>query len=182
MYLHRGDNRITSFIDILKNQYVDYFNINGRVLVHSVLQLVLIFDKSLWSIINPIMIVMGIILLIKIIKLKNKNINSIISLLLGISFYLLMFNFKRIIYWVAGSVNYVWVFVFLFIFVYYFLKLGFNRNKYLNMLIIFILTAMHECTMVFTIIFILGNMVYELIKKNDLIKIIFYIYLVYLVH
>ena len=113
MFFNRTDVRINSILDVLKNQYVDYFNISGRIFVHTILQSVLIFDKQLWSVINPIMIITTIILIIKIIEIKNKKVDKLLSLLLGISLYLILFKYKKIIYWVAGSVNYVWVFTFL---------------------------------------------------------------------
>ena len=163
MYLYRTDVRVNSIIDVLKNQFVDYFNISGRVLVHIVLQLTLMFDKKIWNIVNPIMIISGLIILIKIVNLddKNNNNNKILYLLLAVSLYLMLFNFKQIIYWVAGSVNYVWVFTFLILLVYLHYKYGFYKNKYINVIIIFMLCLLHECTMVFTIIYILGNMLLE---------------------
>ena len=161
MFLYRTNVRVDSILDVIKNQYADYFNINGRIIVHSVLQIVLIFEKKLWSILNPIMIILGIIILIKIVNLKIKNTNKILSLLLGLSLYLLLFKFKQIIYWVAGSVNYVWVFTLLILLVYLHYKHGFHKNKYVNMFIIFTLCLLHECTMVFTIVYIIGNMIID---------------------
>lgn len=161
MFLYRTDVRVDSIIDVLKNQFADYFNINGRIIVHSVLQTVLMFDKNLWSVLNPLMIILGIHFLIKIVNIKNKKTDQILSILLGITLYLLLINFKQIIYWVAGSVNYVWVFTLLISLVYLHQKNGFHKNKYVNILIIFILCLLHECTMVFTIVYILGNMIIE---------------------
>lgn len=176
MFLYRTDVRVDSLFDVLKNQYVDYFNINGRIVVHSVLQTVLMFDKTLWSLLNPIMIILGIIFLMKIVNLQNKKMNKILSLLLGISLYLLLTNFKQIIYWVAGSVNYVWVFTLLSSLIYLHHKYGFHKNKYINMLIIFTLCLLHECTMVFTIVYILGNMIFDWYKSKKFDKdYIFYI-------
>ena len=170
MFLYRTDVRVDSLLDVIKNQCADYFNINGRIVVHSILQTVLMFDKNLWSILNPIMIILGIIFLIKIVNIKNKKTNKILSLLLGISMYLLLINFKQIIYWVAGSVNYVWVFTLLISLVYLHLKHGFHKNKYINILIIFTLCLLHECTMVFTIIYILGNMIIDWYQSKKINK------------
>ena len=116
------------------------------------------------------MILSGILLLIKIIELNNKKINKPISLLLGISLYLTLFEYKRIIYWAAGSVNYVWVFTFLVSLLFLYYKYGFHKNKYINTIIIFILCMIHECTMVFTIIFILGNMIIDWINNKKFNK------------
>jgi len=176
MFLYRTDMRVKSIIDVLKNQYVDYFNISGRIIVHTVLQLTLIFDKNLWIIINPIMIILGLVLLIKIIKLNNKNTNKVLSLLLGISLYLSLVKYKQIIYWVAGSVNYIWVYDLLLLVIYLYYKYGFHKNKYINTIIIFILCMLHECTMVFTIVFVLGNIIIDWYKHRKFNKeYIFYI-------
>jgi len=170
LFLYRTGVRVDSILDVIKNQFADYFNINGRVIVHSIVQSVLIFDKNLWSIINPIMIILGLIFLIKIVNLKYKNINKVLSLLLGISLYLLMKPLKQIIYWVAGSVNYVWVFTLLTLFTYLHHKYGFHKNKYINMFIIFFFCLLHECTMVFTIVYILGNMIIDWYKHKKFNK------------
>lgn len=176
MFLYRTDMRVNSVIDILKNQYVDYFNISGRIIVHTVLQLILIFDKNLWIIINPIMIIFGLILIIKIIKLNNKNTNKVLSLLFGITLYLSLIKYKQIIYWVAGSVNYIWVYDLLLLIIYLYYKYGFHKNKYINMLVIFILCMLHECTMVFTIVFVVGNIIIDWYKYRKINKVyIFYI-------
>lgn len=164
MFLYRTSTRVSSIIDVLKNQYVDYFVINGRVFVHTILQSVLIFDKKLWMVLNPIMIITSLLFVIKLVETKNKQINKSLSLLLGMSLFLLLIPFKNIIYWVAGSINYIWVFVFLTLLLYLYYKYGFCKNKYINTIIIFILCMIHECTMVFTIVFVLGNMILEWYK------------------
>lgn len=170
MFLYRTDVRVDSILDVIKNQYADYFNINGRIIVHSIVQSVLIFDKNLWSLLNPIMIILGLILLIKIANLNFKHANKELSLLLGISLYMLMIPLKQIIYWVAGSINYVWVFTFLISLIYLHQKHGFHKNKYINMFIIFLLCMLHECTMVFTIVYILGNMIIDWYKSKKINK------------
>ena len=170
MFFHRTYNRIDSLMEILKNQYTDYFNINGRIFVHSVLQFVLIFDKNLWSFINPLMIIGSLLLIIKIVELDNKNINCNYSFMLSLILFLSLFNYKSIIYWGAGSVNYIWVFTFLLLILYLFYKYGFSKNKFINIIIIFILTMIHECTMVFTISFILIKMFFDWYKDKKFNK------------
>lgn len=170
MYFFRGPVRVTSIVQVLRNQLSDYLYINGRIFVHMILQLTLIFDKNLWMIINPLMIIISIILIIKIIKIKSGNSNIVLSTLLGFILYLSIFKYKQIIYWVAGSVNYVWVFTFLILFVYLYYKYGLSKKKIINMLIIFMLCAIHECTMVFTICFVLCNMIYDWCKTKTFNK------------
>jgi len=78
--------------------------------------------------------------------------------------------YKNIIYWVAGSVNYVWTYALLAIFLALYYKYGFHKKRLVNMAIIFLLTALHECTMVFTIMFIITNMLYDLYKNKKINK------------
>lgn len=176
MFLYRSEVRVNSILDAIKNQWADYFNINGRIFVHIVLQIVLIFDKSLWTLLNPLMIIASIVLLMKLVEVDLNKINKIYSFLLAMSLYLSIINYKKIIYWVAGSVNYVWVCVFLLIVLYLFYKNGFSKKKFVNLAIIFILCMIHECTMVFTIVFVLGNMIIDWykFKKFDK-KYLFYV-------
>ena len=90
--------------------------------------------------------------------------------MLSLILFLLLFNYKSIIYWVAGSVNYIWVFAFLLFILYLYFKYGFTKNKYMNIIIIFILTMIHECTMVFTISFILISMFLDWYKNKKFNK------------
>lgn len=170
MFLYRTDIRVASILDAIKNQCADYFNINGRIFVHTILQCVLIFDKKLWIMINPIMIIFSLLFIMKIIELENKNINKVLSFLLGISLFLSLIKYKQIIYWVAGSINYIWIFLFLLVVLYFYYKNGFHKNKYVNTIIIFILCMIHECTMVFTIVFVLGNMIVDWYKNKKFNK------------
>lgn len=167
-FLYRGSDRITSLGQVLANQLADYKNLNARFFVHCILQSVLIFGKSLWSILNPLMIVISMVMLLKIIKLKTKNFNNFLSVIIFISCFLLMINYKWVIYWVAGSINYVWVFTFLSIILYLFYKYGFCKYKVVNTIIIAILCAICECTMVFTICFVICNFVLSIIKNKKI--------------
>lgn len=176
-FLYRGDNRIISLGQVLQNQLADYKNLNARFFVHSVLQIVLMFGKNLWSIINPLMITTSLVLLIKIVKLKVPKINNLASIFIAIISFLLMFNYKAYIYWVAGSINYIWVLTLLFICLYLYFRYGFSRYRIINVLGIAFLCALHECTMVFTITFIIGNFIYNSIKSKK----IDYTYFIYFI-
>ena len=169
-FFYRGNERITSLGQVFANQLADYKNLNGRFFVHCVLQIVLIFGKNLWSIINPLMIVTSLILLVKIIRIKLKKINNLNTILLVFTGFFLMFNYKAIIYWVAGSVNYVWVLTLLLIILFLYYKYGFSKNKLINIFMIALLCAVHECMMVFTIVFMLGIIVVDWLKNKKLNK------------
>lgn len=169
-FFYRGNNRVTNIIQAFLNQVADYRELNGRFFVHSILQIILIFGKNLWAIINPLMIVTSLILIVKIIQIKLKKVNKLNTILLVFTSFFLMLNYKIIIYWVAGSVNYIWVLTLLLIILFLYFKYGFAKNKLVNIIIIAFLCALHECTMVFTIVFIIGLIVSDWLKNKKINK------------
>ena len=171
MYLYRGDIRITNIIEAIKNQVADYMHINGRFFVHIIVQTLLIFDKKIWSILNPIVIILLLTFISMIIKLlKNENKINYRYFILSAILFLLLFNYKYIIYWVSGSINYIWVLLVLFIFIYYYLKQGLDNHYLINAFIILIVSILHEMTMVFMIIFMIGHIILKKIKHEKIDK------------
>lgn len=171
MFFYRGNKRITNLIQVIKNQVADYKHINGRFFIHCIIQALLIFDKKLWSILNPLVIVSLLLLITNIVKLitKEKSINYKYFILTTILF-LLLFNYKYIIYWVSGSVNYIWVSLALFTFIFYYLKKGIDNNYILNSIVILMVSILHEMSLVFMIIFIIGHIVLKKIKHESINK------------
>ena len=51
---YRGEYRITHLSQIIANQESDYLTINGRFLVHCVVQFMLMFGKNLFAVVNAI--------------------------------------------------------------------------------------------------------------------------------
>ena len=148
---NRSNVRVTNIIQILRNQGSDYLFINGRFFVHCIVQFVLIWGKNLFSILNALSIIISIIYMKKIVTLKKENIkikkNYIYFLLSGL--FLLLGSYKYLVYWVAGSVNYVWLFSLLLIFIYYYLKIGLDKYKKINCFLLFAFSIVHECSFVF---------------------------------
>ena len=166
----RTSNRVTSIFGIMKNQIFDYSHISSRIIIHSVVQFLLMFGKNLWSILNPLCIVIFIVYACKLSLLFNndkKNVNYIL-IIISTVLYLLLFSYKRIIYWVAGSVNYVWPGTLLMIILYYYYKYGFCKYKLVNTFVIFFLSMLCECTMVFMITFVIGNFIIEWYQKKKI--------------
>lgn len=167
---HRTSTRVTNIKQVILNQYSDYFNINSRVIIHGVVQFLLIFGKTLWSILNPLIIVLSFILMYKIINLSIKDCNKFLSLLLISSIYLILIKYKKIIFWVAGSVNYVWVGLYLLFLLYLYLKYGYSKRKILNILLILSISILHEYLLVFSIVFILINYIRKIISTKKIIN------------
>lgn len=169
---YRGPERITNISQIIQNQMSDYLTINGRFFIHCVVQFVLMFGKNLFSVINAICIVTTLMFMKEIINLKTKKfkLNNIYTILLLLGMFLLLGNFKYLIYWVAGSVNYIWLFTLLIIFIYYYLKVGLKKYRLLNFILFFVFSMVHECSFVFILFLIIADFIEILINKKEKIN------------
>lgn len=167
----RAGPRITNIFEIIENQIYDYSNVNSRVIIHFFVQLLLIHGKTIWNFLNPVVIIIGILYMSKIIQLQvKKRISLFLSFLSSAICFFLLFDKYYLVYWLAGSINYVWVFTMWIIYIYYFLK-GNLKNKYLiNYIVMLLFVMLCECSMVMCYVFIIGNMALRLYKKGTIHK------------
>lgn len=163
--------RITNILEIIENQIYDYSNVNSRIIIHFFIQLLLIHGKTIWNILNPIVIIISILYMSKIIQLQVKTkISLSLVFFSSLICFLLLFDKYYLVYWLAGSINYVWVFTLWIIYIYYFLK-GNLKNKYfINYIILLFFVMLCECSMVMCYIFIIGNMILRQYKKESTLK------------
>lgn len=178
-FYYRGEDRVTTIRQIINNQESDYLMINGRFFVHCMVQLLLIFGKTAWSILNPLVILLslGFIYLIinQFTNVSKKN--KIFLLMLISSLYLLLINIKYINYWVAGSVNYTWVTCIIIGVIYYYIKTNFDKYLIFNIIIFAILATAHEISLVFAISFLILMIILDFYnnKKINYKKLIYFI-------
>lgn len=167
-FFKRLNTRVTNLFQVLWDNLRYYKSTNGRFILHCIIMTLLIFGKIVWSVLNPLMIV-GIIFVIYNLSVKkeDKN-NNLLSLILSSILFLMMYSYKNLIYWVAGSVNYLWTCAFIFIYIYLYLKKDIFKHKKINYLILFILSTLHENTFVFFLIFIIGLNIIEYIKTKKI--------------
>ena len=176
----RADNRITDILGIIKNQVFDYSHINPRVFIHFVVQFLLMFDKNLWSILNPIVII-GIVCLMSYIiyEQTNKKTKFVYILLASTVMFLLLYNYKYLVYWVAGSVNYVWVFLLYLLVILYYLKIGFLKKQVLSFFLCLAFSCLCEATSILMIVLLLFDLFRQLFvekeNKKIIIKYVFYL-------
>lgn len=176
----RADNRVTDILGIIKNQVFDYSHISPRVFIHFVVQFLLMFDKNLWSILNPLVII-GIIVLMSYIlyELTKKKARFIYLLLASTVIFLLLYNYKYLVYWVAGSVNYAWVFLLYLLMIIYYLKIGFLKKPILTFFLCLGFSSLCEATSILMIILLLSDLFCKLFiekeNKKIIIKYIFYL-------
>lgn len=100
-------SRITNLKDIFHSMYNHYFMWGGRITAHTLVQLILIFNKNIFNIVNSLFFV-GLAVLIYMHCNVNKKIN--ITLLIGIILSLFFFipQFGLTVLWVSGAGNYLW--------------------------------------------------------------------------
>lgn len=165
-FFRRLNTRVTNLFQVVWDNLRYYKSLNGRFLVHCIVMTLLIFGKNLWSVLNPLVSVslLFIIYLIIMKKTEAKTYQKIILALLLPICYLLLYEFKGLIYWVAGSVNYLWVTFFLFIFIYLYLTKDINKKRYY--FLVFILSTLHENSFVFLLVFFLILSLIEYLKKK----------------
>lgn len=171
---YRGSERVTNIKQIYYNQRSDYLTINGRFFVHCMVQFMLMFNRNLFSLINALCIVTTIIFMNKIndyyleknnLKPQLKNF-PIYCLMIGL--FLLIRDLKYMVYWQAGSINYLWVFTLIIIFIYYYLINGLNKKTLLNCLFILLISILHESSFCFILILIIFDFIKNIIEKKKL--------------
>ena len=169
----RVDNRVTNIIGIIKNQVFDYSHISPRVFIHFIVQFLLIFEKNLWSILNPLVIV-GIITLMSYIlyEVTKKKVKFIYVIFFNTLMFLLLYNYKYLIYWVAGSVNYVWVFLVYLLVVLYYFKIGFLKKPVITFFISLVFSCLCEATSILMIILLVFDLFRQLYFEKEDKKII----------
>lgn len=169
-FFYRTNTRVTNIIQVFKNQVADYFNISSRVFVHMMVQFLLIFGKNLWAVLNPFVIIINFLLINRIVKTYLPKSNNLINFIISSILFLLLFRYKWLFYWVAGSVNYIWTSTILLLFINYYLNKGWSKNIYLNLLIILFVSILHESLLIFMIFFIIFDILYEKIIKKTITK------------
>jgi len=130
LYIFNSHERIHSVYDIFESQYEHYYTWGGRVVTHSIAQLLLMLDSTSADVINSLAFVFFILLIYLHINYKKP---FSVSLFLGI-FLLIWFlePFAETTLWMTGSANYMWGTMIVLTFL---LPYRFYKNEYNNKLI-----------------------------------------------
>ncbi|MDL2214942.1 DUF6056 family protein [Dysgonomonas sp. OttesenSCG-928-M03] len=120
-FVFKDDSKkIENIIDIIRSQYNHYMLWGGRVIVHSIAQLLLMLKPICRTVLNSSAYILYIYLIYYICNFRR---NICLTLYIGI--FLLAFIslpiFTQTVFWVTGSANYLWgtLIVLPFIFCYY---------------------------------------------------------------
>ncbi|MCY9592015.1 hypothetical protein PC41400_05090 [Paenibacillus chitinolyticus] len=109
---HTG-KKITNIWDIVYSQYYFYQVVNGRAIVHAFVELFMMLGKDLFNIINSLVFISLCVLIL--IHSGIKEINKFVGFHFILVVILLWFGLPSIgdtIFWLSGSVNYLWTAVF----------------------------------------------------------------------
>lgn len=140
--LNLNEKRIASIMDIFDYQVWHYFNWGGRTVAHTLAQILLVFPKAVFNILNSFTYT-ALIYLIYLHGCFNKDNkdnkdNSYMLLLIHFILWFIIPVFGQSFIWLVGSCNYLWTTVIIL----YFLWL-YRRNtlseKWYNLLFMFIL-------------------------------------------
>lgn len=166
----RKSVRVTNLYQVLYDNVRYYLTWCGRFIIHCIVMTLLIFGKNVWAFFNPFMIVLIIFFFYyKICKRSNlSNSQKILTMSLLIVLFLSLYEFKSLLYWVAGSVNYLWVLTFLILYCYLYYEKDVTKKKILNFILLFLISSLHENSFVFLLIFFLATNVIEFIKTKKL--------------
>lgn len=103
--------RVSNLFDVFISQYNHYFEWGGRIVVHSIAQLLLWIGNPWADIINAIAFVVFIYNLYYLVCFKEKY-NYLILLLITFSIILFQPAFVETCLWITGSANYLWGMIF----------------------------------------------------------------------
>ncbi|MEF9991950.1 MAG: DUF6056 family protein [Romboutsia sp.] len=120
--------RITSLSDIANSMYNHYNIWGGRITAHILVQLFLMFGKTVFNVINS----MGFVLLALLVYLHSnsfKKLNPLLILFIIIMMWFFIPQFGASILWVSGSGNYLWSTIIILVFLLPY-RLYIEDNKY----------------------------------------------------
>lgn len=106
------DQKIQSIPDIVESMKAHYNVMNGRVLVHSVVQAILLLPKGVFNVLNSAAYVALMLLIYKHCKGTNKEDKAILFVLICLVGWTFLPDFGKTALWLTGSINYLWTSVF----------------------------------------------------------------------
>lgn len=113
--------RIFDLYGIFQSEYNHYFHWGGRVIVHSVVQFFMMYDKTVFNIFNAAAYLL-MVLTIYIHAVGKLKCYPFLLVIINLSLFLWMPAFGQTFLWLTGACNYLWgpLFVFLFLLPYRF--------------------------------------------------------------
>ena len=131
VYHFRFDNSepLEHIADIIPSMAAHAQLFNGRLVVHSLVQLFELLPKPVFNIVNAGMFVLLILLMERFIFF-GKTGSALHILLIFCAVFVLMPVFGEVCLWLDGSVNYLWAIVFNLLFIYPYFRLFNSGEKF----------------------------------------------------
>ncbi|HQH13554.1 MAG TPA: DUF6056 family protein, partial [Candidatus Sumerlaeota bacterium] len=103
------DTRINGFKDIISSMAYHYYEINGRVLLHGILEVFTFIGKPFFNVVNSLMYVMLSLLIYKhCVGLRKSKHSLLLYLAINVMLWLFVQRWGQTTVWMTGSVNYLW--------------------------------------------------------------------------
>lgn len=106
------DQKIRNIPDIVESMKAHYNVMNGRILIHSVVQAVLLLPKTVFDVLNSAAYVALTMLIYKHCKGNSKTDRAVLFVLICLVAWTFLPDFGRTALWLTGSINYLWSSVF----------------------------------------------------------------------
>lgn len=107
MYITNTNDKINSFTDIFKSQITHYLTINGRFIVHILVQTFLWLGKPLFNVVNTFAyIILTFIIYFHCVGLKKRNLA--LYIIINLLLWFCIPDFGQCMFWLTGSINYMW--------------------------------------------------------------------------
>lgn len=162
------DGKIKNFYDIIIRQIDHYLTWGGRSVAHTIGQTLLLFPKTVFSILNTFAYIILIYLIYKIVKGKNEDKPSML-IIIHLLLWFVLPVFGQTCLWLIGSCNYLWTMDIIL-----FLILQYKNNKVANkpvlkMILIFLLGIISGWTnenTAFGLIIVIIGLIYSMKKEK----------------
>ena len=110
-----SDEYISSLSDVIESQYAHYFVSNGRIVAHTIVQLINPFlSRSVFALFNGLAYVLFVLLIIKLgLSLRNNSrtrTSSVFSHPLAVGFVALMTQFSLMLKFTPSTAMYIWMY------------------------------------------------------------------------
>ena len=164
------DKKVSGFIDIIKSQYYYFQNWTGRNIIHFIVQLFCWLGKDVFNMFNTLVFF---IYLISIFLITDKKRNFLNLLFIFSLVWLTAPVPGETIFWLAGSVNYLWATAYMLLYIVIEKKI---ENVKIIYLLSFILGWLHENIFILMgAYFFLELLINKKITKERILKIVFFL-------
>lgn len=104
------DERISSVSDIVTSMKAHYKTMNGRIITHAIVQMIMLIDKkAVFNVANSVMYVLFTLTVYKHCIGKSKRHSALLFLFVNLSIWLITPQWGLTTVWLLGSVNYLWM-------------------------------------------------------------------------